>query len=279
MAVTAGSAGLLMMPSLAMQTDAGIAAALVAAAGIGGVFPDFDHKTSTVSNRIQFPLRYRRLFKTLSGFVGIVGIGLMAYQQFGNVPGHLGEWVKSGPLWLGAAILFWLLARLRSLVLIGIGALLLAGYAIYDLHWIAAFAGFAFLILPLVKHRGVIHTPEFAAVLSIGLLNFSLSNRKSSIWQRSGLSSAGGRTSPGIYSETKGFTSCCCRSLKSLSGCLKTGAGRALDFANMLGRQPSDMGSHVASNANPAEIKEGDGAGHCRNKRTSTAMRLSIYRY
>ena len=32
LAVTAGSAGLLMMPSLAMQTDAGIAAALVAAA-------------------------------------------------------------------------------------------------------------------------------------------------------------------------------------------------------------------------------------------------------
>ncbi|GBK69863.1 hypothetical protein GNQ08_24730 [Paenibacillus macerans] len=173
LAVTAGSAALLMMPSLAVQTDAGIAAALVAAAGVGGVFPDFDHKTSTVSNRIQFPLRYRRLFRTLSGFLGALGVGLVAYRQFGHVPEPLEEWVKSGPLWLGAAILFWLLARLRSLVLIGIGALLLAGYAMYDLHWIAAFAGFAFLILPLVKHRGVIHTPEFAAVLSIGLLNFS----------------------------------------------------------------------------------------------------------
>lgn len=102
-----------------------------------------------------------------------MGIGMLAFQQFGNIPENLAGLTKSGPLWIGAAVLFWLLARLRSLVLIGAGALLLAGYALYDLHWIAAFAGFAFLILPLVKHRGVIHTPEFAAVLSVGMLSFS----------------------------------------------------------------------------------------------------------
>lgn len=59
------------------------------------------------------------------------------------------------------------------MVLTGVGALLLVGYMLYDWHWIAAFAGLSLLVVPLVSHRGVVHTPEFAILLSIGLTSFA----------------------------------------------------------------------------------------------------------
>ncbi|WP_213509839.1 metal-dependent hydrolase [Paenibacillus macerans] len=173
LAVATGTVGLYFMADPALQSSIFPATAIVFASSVGGLAPDLDHKTSTASKHIQFPAKYRHLLRSMSVFFGVVGLVFMLLSYVGNASSTLGEWSRSAPLWLGAAVLSWLLARLRSLVLIGIGALLLSGYAIYDLHWITAFAGFAFLVLPLVSHRGVIHTPEFAAVLSGGLLSFS----------------------------------------------------------------------------------------------------------
>jgi hypothetical protein len=88
-----------------------------------------------------------------------------------SVVADMDLWLKSYPIWLGGGILTLLLVKLRNLVLTGAGALLLYGYAIYDWHRLAVFIGISLLILPLLSHRGLIHTPEFAVVLSFGLLS------------------------------------------------------------------------------------------------------------
>ncbi len=49
---------------------------------------------------------------------------------------------------------------------------MLMGYLVYDWHWMALFTGSALLIMPFVKHRWIIHSPEFAIVLSLGLFVF-----------------------------------------------------------------------------------------------------------
>ncbi|MNW54371.1 hypothetical protein D3C74_319690 [compost metagenome] len=110
------------------------------------------------------------MFRNLSCFSAAMGL-LLYMLQF--VSSGLSEFMNTWMLWLGAAILFFLLARLRNLVLIGTGAILLVAYSFYAWHWITAFMGLAFLILPVVKHRGIIHTPEFAFILSMGLIGFS----------------------------------------------------------------------------------------------------------
>lgn len=144
LAVAAGSVGLYFMPDLAVQNSILPAAAMVFASSVGGLAPDLDHKTSTASKHIQLPAKYRHLLRTMSVILGVVGLVLILLSYVGNASSTVGGWTRSGSLWLGAAVLCWLLARLRSLVLIGVGTLLLSGYAIYDLHWITAFTGFAF---------------------------------------------------------------------------------------------------------------------------------------
>ncbi|WP_348622619.1 metal-dependent hydrolase [Paenibacillus polymyxa] len=176
LAVAAGSAVLWAAPALTGSAVQGVVSSVlvVALAAIGGLAPDLDHKTSTASQMIQLSAKRRHMLQKLS--LGLLLIGALLYIgrfMWGPPSDMVSILFKSAPLWLGAGALSWAFARLRSIVLIGAGALLLAAYNLYDWHWIAAFGGASLMILPLVKHRGIIHTPEFAAALTIGLLSLS----------------------------------------------------------------------------------------------------------
>lgn len=172
LAVTGGSAALFLIPQANEQLLPSFLT--VAAAAIGGLAPDLDHKTSTASQKIQFSVQKRRLFKRLGLLFLIIGVLALVSSWMIHPPNRFISLVlKSAPLWLGGGILFMLLSHLRSLILVGVGALLLFAGNIYDWHWITSFAGAALMLLPLVKHRGVIHTPEFALALTVGLLSFS----------------------------------------------------------------------------------------------------------
>lgn len=157
MAILAGSAVLYVSPEMSMLPAAG----LIAAAGIGGLLPDLDHKTSTVSNKLQFSAKTRKKLKGLS--VLSLGMGIMWFILQQPMP-----W-----LWAAAGLILALASRLRMLLLSGLGLLLLAGYELYSLHWLILLAGFALLIMPFVKHRGIIHSPEFAGALSLGVVSFT----------------------------------------------------------------------------------------------------------
>lgn len=140
---------------------------------IGSLTPDIDHKTSTASKLIApFSASSKRALKRFGIALALVGILLWMYRllhQLVSVLPELPEQVlKAWPLLIGAGVLLLLLARLRDLVLLGVGAWLLYAYMTYHLHWFVAFAGAALMIVPVVKHRGIIHTPEFAFVISIG---------------------------------------------------------------------------------------------------------------
>lgn len=155
---------------------------------VGSLSPDLDHKTSTASKVFTpFSAKTRRTLKHLSTMslgIGVFLLVLKLFLLYAHVIPSL-EWTKNGvialqssipdellksyPLWLAAAILLRVLAILRDLILIGAGAALLNAYAIYQLSWFWAFVGVALFIIPLVRHRGVIHTPEFAVCLTIGI--------------------------------------------------------------------------------------------------------------
>ncbi|MFD3259949.1 metal-dependent hydrolase [Paenibacillus lentus] len=140
----------------------GFGGVVCAASIVGGLAPDLDHKTSTASQKIQLSSRKRKLMRALSGiflFIGFVWI-LLGYS------------IQAGAICIGAGIMAACLARLRTIILIASGALMLIGYAAYDWHWMALFTGIALLIMPFVKHRWIIHSPEFAIVLSQGLFIF-----------------------------------------------------------------------------------------------------------
>lgn len=157
MAILAGSAMLYVSPSLPIVP----AAALIAAAGIGGLLPDLDHKTSTVSNKLQFSAKTRKKLKGLSALS--LGMGILWFVLQQPLP-----W-----LWAAAGLIFALASRLRMLLLSGLGLLLLAGYELYSLHWLTLLTGVALLVMPFVKHRGIIHSPEFAGALSLGVVSFT----------------------------------------------------------------------------------------------------------
>ncbi|MFD2879941.1 metal-dependent hydrolase [Paenibacillus rhizoplanae] len=157
MAILAGSAVLYVIPALSILP----AAVLIAAAGIGGLLPDLDHKTSTVSNKLQFSAKTRKKLKGLS--VLSLGMGIMWFILQQPMP-----W-----LWAAAGLILALASRLRMLLLSSLGLLLLAGYECYSLHWLTLFAGVALLVMPFVKHRGIIHSPEFAGALSLGVVSFT----------------------------------------------------------------------------------------------------------
>ncbi|WP_110930273.1 metal-dependent hydrolase [Paenibacillus bouchesdurhonensis] len=137
----------------------GFAGVVCAASIVGGLAPDLDHKTSTASQKIQLSPRKRKLMRALSGIFLFIGFVLIL----------LGYSIQAGAIWIGAGIIAGSLARLRTIILLASGALMLIGYAVYDWHWMALFTGAALLIMPFVKHRWIIHSPEFAIVLSLGL--------------------------------------------------------------------------------------------------------------
>ncbi|MEI7024708.1 metal-dependent hydrolase [Paenibacillus sp. y28] len=151
----------------------GAAITLVGVA-IGSRAPDIDHKTSTASKLITpFPAHLRRKFNLFGSFLTLVGLSLCLFR-FGMLPapGWLPDkLLLSAPLVTGSGLLLLALSRLRDLILLGVGALVLAGYMIFHWHWFAAFAGVAVMAIPFVRHRGIIHTPEFAMALTIGGLS------------------------------------------------------------------------------------------------------------
>ncbi|ASA20268.1 metal-dependent hydrolase [Paenibacillus donghaensis] len=155
LAILAGSALLYFTPTMPLIP----AAALVSAAGLGGLLPDLDHKTSTVSNKIQFPARTRRQLKGLS--ILCFGMGVLWFVMQQAMP-----W-----LWLVAGLVLTMASRLRMLILSGLGLLFIGGYEVYELHWLTLVVGVALLVMPFVKHRGIIHSPEFAGILSFGVLS------------------------------------------------------------------------------------------------------------
>lgn len=54
---------------------------LVLAAGVAGLLPDLDHKTSTVSNTMQFSAKTRKKLRWASGMAVGVGTILFFFQQ------------------------------------------------------------------------------------------------------------------------------------------------------------------------------------------------------
>ncbi|SGI69776.1 metal-dependent hydrolase [Mycobacterium tuberculosis] len=175
-AVAVGSGVLLFSPSLIASTSLLPALSLIIGAGIGGLSPDFDHKTGTASNWIQFSAKKRSQFRFLALCLFVVGICIWGWNKYVD-PGANSTLMESGPLWIGAAVVCSLAARLRTIVLCGLGILLLYGFFLTNWHWAAAVAGLALLIMPFVKHRGIIHSPEFAVLLgySFWLLGSTLS--------------------------------------------------------------------------------------------------------
>ncbi|MGG3278942.1 metal-dependent hydrolase [Paenibacillus solani] len=175
LAVASGTLVVFALPSLSSISNIMPAVLLIAGAAVGGLVPDLDHKTGTISQLIQFSAARRKLLKTLSLFSLLVGVFLIACGKWFDGPVDRSiEWlISSAPLWIGTGIICGLAAKLRVLILSGVGILLLLAYGIYDWHWVAAVAGCSFLIVPIVKHRGIIHTPEFAALLTYGLYLFA----------------------------------------------------------------------------------------------------------
>ncbi|MEI7024738.1 metal-dependent hydrolase [Paenibacillus sp. y28] len=151
----------------------GAAGALITLAGVavGSRAPDIDSKTSTASKLITpFPAAIRRKFNLYGSLLLVAGI-LLGLVRFGLLPPPVWmpeELVRSAPLITGGGLLLIALSRLRDLILLGVGALVLVGYMQFHLHWFIAFVGVAIMAVPFVRHRGIIHTPEFAAALTVG---------------------------------------------------------------------------------------------------------------
>ncbi|WP_171056243.1 metal-dependent hydrolase [Paenibacillus sinopodophylli] len=171
--VAAGSVLLSFWPSGAITSSV----VYILAVAVGSLAPDLDHKTSTASNLIQLSTKNRRFAQSLGSLLLLLAAALWGLPRLGIEVDE--GWVRSAPLWAAAGAMSFLLAKLRSLVLLGVGALLLAAYAIYDWHWFTALAGGALLLLPMVKHRGIIHTPEFALALSVGAYAYA---QQSELW-------------------------------------------------------------------------------------------------
>ncbi|WP_163860417.1 metal-dependent hydrolase [Paenibacillus elgii] len=151
----------------------------------GSLAPDIDHKTSTASKLITpFSAGMRKGLRRWGMLLQLLGILCIIFEWITPwIPPSISgttwyAWAlesifPAGLLVWGAGLLLVLLARLRDLILLGVGAWLIGAYALYHLHWFLAFVGVALMILPVVKHRGIIHTPEFAFVFSIGALSLT----------------------------------------------------------------------------------------------------------
>jgi hypothetical protein len=175
-----GSAMVALSPLINIQAGFLPLSLFMGLAVVGGLAPDIDHKSSTASQIIQLSRKKRKWLRGISISLIIVGAVLLGLQAGLPIislhfPLHSQMELisRSWPLWMGAGLLAAVLARLRVMVLTGIGALLLVGYMLYDWHWIASFAGLSLLLVPLLSHRGFIHTPEFGLILTVGLTSFA----------------------------------------------------------------------------------------------------------
>lgn len=132
-----------------------ISGAYVAGAGIGSLLPDLDHKTGTLSNLIQFSTGKRKTLKMIGALLMLVG-GLC--------------WLLEEQAWSLFAIigggLALILSRLRNVVLVGLGLLFIYLFQTEG-NWLYAVFAVVFFILPFVKHRGIIHSPELAVLLTV----------------------------------------------------------------------------------------------------------------
>ncbi|WP_168121903.1 metal-dependent hydrolase [Paenibacillus sp. HB172176] len=157
--VALAAAGLYMLPEVLV---AGEIAAMIGSAAIASLLPDLDHKTSTASNWIQLPHAYRQLAKGAS--LTLLAGALLAW------------WMGQFPIALslaGVGALAFGLSKLRNVVLLVLGMILLLLFAQLHTHWLLALAGVALVIMPFLRHRGLIHAPEFALFLSVGMYYFA----------------------------------------------------------------------------------------------------------
>ncbi len=149
------AAGLFLLPTTLSVNEA---AAYMGAATIASLLPDLDHKTSTASNMVQLPTKYRKLANRL-------GWGMIACSPIGLI------WsITASTILFAGGIFAFGIARLRNLIFIALGLAGILAYWQFSLHWVIALAGMGFILLPAVKHRGMIHSPEFAILLSAGLV-------------------------------------------------------------------------------------------------------------
>lgn len=149
------AAGLFMLPDPLSLVEA---ASYMGAATVASLLPDLDHKTSTASNMVQLPVKYRRLANTLGCF-------LLLCAPLGLIWG-----LQASAIFVAGGLLAFAIARLRSLIFIAVGLAGLVAYWQFSLHWVVALVGFAFILLPTLRHRGMIHSPEFGLLLSGGLV-------------------------------------------------------------------------------------------------------------
>lgn len=160
-------------------------ATVIGVTTIAALLPDADHKTSTVSNYVQFSAKTRKKLRMVGFFLLLAGLivwlmtGMYGLDQtpLASIAKQMNLYPSNSISVTGlfaviVGVLCTLLAHLRSLVFSALGILLLYGFHTFDWPWITVFVGCACLILPLVQHRGIIHTPEFAIALSLGLWSF-----------------------------------------------------------------------------------------------------------
>lgn len=172
-AVAAGTGMLLAMPSINATTSLLPGIAIIVGAAAGGFSPDFDHKTSTASQLIQFSSKRRAQLRFLALCFVFMGSCIWGWGK-SSLLLHTPEWlIQSVPVWLFMGLVCFLAARMRTFVLLAMGILLLWGFSQNQWHWTAAVTGGAFLLLPFVPHRGVIHSPEFGLLLSYSMWLFS----------------------------------------------------------------------------------------------------------
>lgn len=149
-----GAAGLFLLPSTLSIAEV---AAYMGAATIASLLPDLDHKTSTASNLVQLPVKYRKLANRLGWLLLVCA------------PLGLGWGLRVSTILIAGGLLALAIARLRNLVFVALGLAGIMAYRQFSLHWVIALVGIGFILLPTVRHRGMIHAPEFALALSGGL--------------------------------------------------------------------------------------------------------------
>lgn len=132
-----------------------VSGAYVAGAGVASLLPDLDHKTGTLSNLIQFSADKRKSLKIIGALLLLFG-GFCWLQQ---------EMTWSLTAFIGGGLAL-ILSRLRNVVLIGLGLLFMYLFQTEG-NWLYAIFGVMFFILPFVKHRGIIHSPELAVLLTV----------------------------------------------------------------------------------------------------------------
>ncbi|RJX40948.1 hypothetical protein D3P09_02715 [Paenibacillus pinisoli] len=155
--VASAAVGLLQIPKSLSATETIV---FMAAAAVASLLPDLDHKTSTMSNLVQLKAKYRSLSKVVGGI--LLAVGILSWVMGWGMAALL---IGGGSAALG-------LSRLRNIALLLAGITLLYIHFQLGSHWIVAVMGGALCIMPAVKHRGFIHSPEFAVLLSIGLYTF-----------------------------------------------------------------------------------------------------------